>query len=56
MPEIVWWAILACGLSYTLSVVFFVREKPSFAHAIWHVVFVMGGTAVHFVAVSGALQ
>lgn len=44
---------LAAGaLCYTLGVIFFVREKMRFNHAIWHL-FVMGGSACHVTAVLG---
>lgn len=46
----VWLA--AGGLCYTLGVIFFVREKMRFNHAIWHL-FVMGGSACHVIAVLG---
>jgi hemolysin III len=43
--------ILAGGLAYTLGIVFFVLdEKLRFAHFVWHL-FVLGGSACHFVAV-----
>lgn len=38
------------GLVYTLGVVFFAWEKLPYNHAIWHL-FVLGGSACHFVAV-----
>lgn len=44
------WLVLG-GLAYTIGVIFFVLdEKVRYAHAIWHV-FVLAGTACHFVAV-----
>ena len=55
MPQGVWWSIVMGGLSYTIGVVFFVWKKLPFAHTIWHL-FVMAGTAAHFVAVAMALQ
>lgn len=42
------------GLVYTLGVVFFVWEKLPYNHAIWHL-FVLGGSACHFVAVLSLL-
>ena len=42
--------LAAGGLFYTLGVIFFVREKMPFNHAIWHL-FVMGGSACHVIAV-----
>lgn len=38
------------GLSYTLGVIFYVQSNRPFFHTIWHL-FVLGGTAAHFVAV-----
>ncbi len=37
------------GLFYTTGVFFYTRKKMPFAHALWHL-FVLGGTAGHFVA------
>lgn len=42
--------ILAGGLSYTVGVLFYAWRRLPFGHAIWHL-FVLGGTANHFVAV-----
>lgn len=43
--------LLAGGIAYTLGVVFFVLdERVRFAHFVWHL-FVIAGTACHFVAV-----
>ena len=43
--------LLAGGIAYTLGVVFFVMdERVRFAHFVWHL-FVITGTACHFVAV-----
>lgn len=43
--------ILAGGIAYTLGVAFFVLdEKLRYAHFVWHL-FVLGGSACHFVAV-----
>lgn len=47
--EILVWIGLG-GLSYTLGVIFYVQSNRPYFHAIWHV-FVLGGTAAHFVAV-----
>lgn len=44
------WLIAAGGLCYTGGVVFFVRDHRRYHHAVWHL-FVMGGSACHFVAV-----
>jgi hemolysin III len=38
------------GLLYSIGVVFYVRPKPRYMHAVWHA-FVMAGSACHFVAV-----
>lgn len=38
------------GACYTLGVVFYVQSNRPFFHAIWHL-FVLGGTAAHFIAV-----
>lgn len=38
------------GLSYTMGVYFYVKSEKLYYHAIWHL-FVLGGTAAHFVAV-----
>lgn len=44
------WLVLG-GLAYTLGVVFFLLDKKvRYAHTVWHV-FVLAGTACHFVAV-----
>ncbi len=43
--------IVAGGLSYTAGVPFYLWKRRSFAHAIWHL-FVLGGVACHFVAIS----
>ncbi len=42
--------ILAGGLSYTLGVTFYAWKGLPYHHAIWHL-FVLGGSACHFVAV-----
>lgn len=44
------WLLAAGGLFYTGGVVFYVRDHRRFHHAVWHL-FVMGGSACHFVAV-----
>jgi len=38
------------GLCYTLGVIFYVWDRLSYNHAIWHI-FVMGGSTLHFFAV-----
>ncbi len=50
MPLEVFWWILAGGLSYTFGVIFYKNQKLLYSHAIWHI-FVMGGTAFHFIAI-----
>ncbi|GMQ25032.1 hemolysin III family protein [Algoriphagus sp. oki45] len=47
--ETLFWIGLG-GLSYTIGVFFYVKSERMFFHAIWHV-FVLGGTAAHFIAV-----
>jgi len=42
--------LVAGGLAYTLGVVFFVWEKLTFNHAIWHV-FVLAGSVLHYFAI-----
>jgi hemolysin III len=42
--------IAAGGLLYTAGVPFYAAKRSKYAHFVWHL-FVMGGTACHFVAV-----
>jgi hemolysin III len=42
--------ILAGGLFYTAGVAFYAAERLRYGHAVWHL-FVLGGSACHFVAV-----
>ncbi len=42
--------LLAGGLSYSLGVIFYVREQMAYHHAIWHL-FVLAGSAFHFFSV-----
>ena len=49
---LVW--IGAGGFFYTFGVLFYVREKLLYSHAIWHV-FVLAGTASHALALWLAL-
>ena len=42
--------LLAGGLAYTVGVAFFAAKRMHYAHLVWHL-FVMAGTACHFVAV-----
>ena len=44
--------MVAGGLSYSVGVVFFWWTRLPFHHAIWHL-FVLGGSACHFQAISG---
>ncbi|MEZ5458486.1 MAG: hemolysin III family protein [Steroidobacteraceae bacterium] len=46
--------IIAGGLCYTLGVPFYVWKSRRYTHALWHV-FVLGGVACHFVAVTTVL-
>ena len=51
-PALYW--LLAGGLSYTLGTAVYVQRHVKFHHAGWHL-FVLAGTACHFVAVYGYL-
>jgi hemolysin III len=42
--------LLAGGITYTTGVIFYFWDQLPFNHAVWHV-FVMGGSACHFLAV-----
>ncbi|MBC8212160.1 MAG: hemolysin III family protein [Gammaproteobacteria bacterium] len=42
--------LLLGGLSYSLGVIFYVRKKMTYHHAIWHL-FVLAGSAFHFFSV-----
>lgn len=44
--------LLAGGVAYTAGTVFYHNEKLRYSHTVWHV-FVMAGSACHFVAVVG---
>lgn len=46
--------LFAGGISYTLGVVFFAWERLPYNHAVWHL-FVLGGSAAHFLAVLSSL-
>ena len=48
LPGLLW--LLAGGLMYTAGVGFYAATRVRYAHAIWHL-FVVGGSACHFVAV-----
>ncbi len=41
------WLLLSGGLSYTIGIIFYVWDKLTFNHAIWHL-FVLGGSILHF--------
>jgi hemolysin III len=43
--------LFAGGAAYTLGTVFYHRESPACAHAIWHL-FVIAGGACHFIAIA----
>jgi hemolysin III len=47
-PGIFW--LFSGGLAYTVGVIFFAAERIPYNHLIWHI-FVMAGTACHFIAV-----
>jgi len=44
--------MVAGGVAYTAGTLFYHRESMRFSHLIWHL-FVMAGTACHFIAVYG---
>jgi hemolysin III len=46
--------ILIGGISYTTGVYFYVRDKKSYFHAIWHC-FVLGGTISHYIFIYKSL-
>jgi hemolysin III len=46
--------LVAGGIVYTSGVFFFVNERRRYGHFIWHI-FVLGGTACHFLAVLSCL-
>lgn len=43
--------LFAGGAAYTLGTLFYHRESPAYAHAIWHL-FVIAGGACHFIAIA----
>jgi hemolysin III len=49
-----WWLLFG-GLSYSLGTIFYLRKSMRYHHAVWHL-FVLAGTACHFVAVYGYLS
>lgn len=42
--------LLLGGLSYSLGVIFYVREQMAYSHAIWHL-FVLAGSVFHFFSI-----
>lgn len=50
VDSLVW--LLVGGVSYTVGVVFYLWRKLPYNHALWHL-FVLGGSAAHFVSVAG---
>ena len=50
LPGLLW--LLAGGLAYTAGVAFYGARRVRYAHFVWHL-FVLAGTACHFVAVAG---
>ncbi|MEJ2344471.1 MAG: hemolysin III family protein [Gammaproteobacteria bacterium] len=42
--------LLAGGLCYSLGVIFYVRRRMAYHHAVWHL-FVMAGSALHFFSI-----
>ncbi|MGB7434318.1 MAG: hemolysin III family protein [Candidatus Acidiferrum sp.] len=48
VPTLIW--LIAGGLLYSFGVVFYAWRRLPYSHVIWHV-FVMGGSACHYVAV-----
>lgn len=50
LPAGGFWLIAAGGLLYSSGVIFYVWKRLPFNHSIWHL-FVMGGSACHFLAV-----
>lgn len=50
LPGLMW--LLAGGIAYTGGVAFYLARRMRYAHFVWHL-FVLAGTACHFVAVYG---
>lgn len=48
LPGLLW--LLAGGLAYTVGAGFYATKRLPYAHLIWHL-FIMAGTACHFVAI-----
>ena len=49
-PEGLFWLAFG-GVLYTVGAVFYLFKRIPYNHAVWHV-FVMGGSAAHFIAVA----
>jgi hemolysin III len=47
--------VVAGGLCYTGGVPFYLWKRRTYAHAVWHL-FVLGGVACHFVAISSLIS
>lgn len=50
IPENAFLWLLAGGFLYTAGAVFYLWKKLPYSHSIWHL-FVMGGSAAHFIAI-----
>ena len=44
------WLIVAGGIAYTSGIVFYVKDKISYFHTVWHI-FVMLGSILQFFAI-----
>ena len=44
------WLIVAGGIAYTSGIVFYVKDKISYFHTVWHI-FVMAGSILQFFAI-----
>ena len=49
--ETIYW-LVAGGLAYTAGAGFYLAKRVPYNHAIWHM-FVLAGSAMHFIAVIG---
>ena len=50
LPPAVLALIVTGGILYTAGVLFYVRDRHSYSHAVWHV-FVLAAAIFHFVAI-----
>ncbi|TNE61904.1 MAG: hypothetical protein EP335_14565 [Alphaproteobacteria bacterium] len=50
LPMVAIWWIIAGGVCFTVGAVFYALKSVPYTHAVWHV-FVMAGSACHFVAI-----